>query len=154
MAEQLDTLGRGDCCGWFSGNYDPGRSVSVSGTVTAMQWVNPQGVVFVKGTDGNAWGFTMDPPNSMLRAGMNKNSLKVGDQVLVDGYLATGTGENCPAALPNSCSAFVNGALHASASTITGDDGRAIFVRSGAEELERKRLLEQQRKLELEQQGR
>lgn len=157
VTARLERLGRGDCCGTFSDNYHFGLQVSVTGTVTQLQWVNPQAVVFVKGSDGNNWGFTIAAPNAMLLAGMNKNSLKPGEPVLVFGYRATGTGENCPQGLPSSCATFGNGALHASASTIVSDDGqgRTIFDRAAAERLEVQRLQEQQRQLQIElQQGR
>lgn len=152
---RLDQLARGECCGRFSENYQ-GLQVTVSGTVTQMAWMNPLSVVFVKDGDGNDWGFTMAAPNSLLLAGMNKNSLKVGEQVLVYGYRATGTGQGCPQGLPTSCATLGNGALHASASTIVSDDGQArtIFDRAAAERLEAERLLEQQRELQLKvQQG-
>ena len=148
VAANLEALRRGECCGLFSGNYDPSRTVTVSGTVVAVQWLNPQSIVFVNGTDGNTWGFTMASPNTMIRAGMNKNSLRPGDQVLVNGYPAKGTAEACPGPLPNSCEKFDQGALHASATTIVGDDGRVIFDRLQGEQLEQRRLEEQQRQLE------
>jgi hypothetical protein len=147
---RLDQIARGECCGRFSDNYQ-GLQVTVSGTVTQMAWVNPLSVVFVKDRDGNDWGFTMAAPNSMLLGGLNKNSLKVGEEVLVYGFRATGTGQGCPQGLPTSCATLGNGALHASASTIVSDDGqgRTIFDRAAAERLEAERLLEQQRELQL-----
>lgn len=146
---RLDQLARGECCGRFSENYQ-GLPVTVSGTVTQVQWTNPQSVVFVKGSDGNDWGFTVAAPNSMLLGGLNKNLLRTGEQVLVYGYRASGTEDGCPKGLPNSCSTLGNGALHASASTIVSDDGqgRTIFDRAAAERLETERLLEQQRELQ------
>jgi hypothetical protein len=152
---RLDQIARGECCGRFSENYQ-GLQVTVSGTVTQMAWMNPLAVVFVMDRDGNNWGFTMAAPNSMLLGGMNKNSLKPGEEVLVYGYRATGTGQGCPQGLPTSCATLGNGALHASASTIVSDDGqaRSIFDRAAAERLEAERLLEQQRALQLKvQQG-
>jgi hypothetical protein len=151
VAARLERLARRECCGLFSANYQ-GLSVTVSGTVTQVQWMNPQAVVFVKGSDGENWGFTMAAPNSLLLGGLNKNSLKLGELVLVYGYRANGIEDGCPKGLPNSCPTLGNGALHASASTIVSDDGqgRTIFDRVAAERLEAERLLEQQRELQLQ----
>jgi hypothetical protein len=119
----------GGCCGMFSNNYDPSRPITIHGKVTMMQWSNPQALLIVDGTDGNKWGFTLASPNMMLRGGMNKNSVKLGEQVLISGVLAKGTVEACPAPLPNGCAALQNGALHASATVITGADGTTLFDR-------------------------
>lgn len=116
------------CCGFFSGNYDAARAVTIDGIITRVEWANPETVVYVNGSDGNVWGFTTAAPNAMIRAGMNKDAFKVGDRVLVYGYLAKGIGD-CPTRLPNACATLTNGAFHASASTITGSDGMVIFDR-------------------------
>lgn len=144
----IQRVWRGECCGPFSGNYDPGRPVTISGAVAAMEWLNPQTVVHVKGADGTVWGFTMLEPNRLLRAGMNRNTLRPGDRVLVNGYAATGIATGCPAPLPNSCATLGNDSRHASAATVTGDDGRTIFDRREIEQREYLRLLEQQQELE------
>jgi hypothetical protein len=121
------------CCGIFSRNYDVNRPVTVSGEVTQVSWINPQSVVYVKGNDGNLWGMTIAAPNAMIRVGMTKTSFKLGEQLLIDGFMAKGEGAPCPAALPNACAQFENGALHGSARTITSEDGRKIFDRGEAE---------------------
>jgi Family of unknown function (DUF6152) len=133
------------CCGMFSGNYDEGRPVTVAGTVSAVMWVNPQAVLFVDVGDGRNWGFTLAAPNQMVQFGMARTAIKVGEQVLVSGYLARGAGENCPGQLPNACETLLypamsklaeqrsTGALHASASVITAADGRILFDRLAME---------------------
>lgn len=133
------------CCGMWSGNYDENRPVTVVGTVTGMQWMNPQSVLFLDGTDGNTWAFTMAPPNALLRAGMTKATIKLGEQVRIDGFLAKGIGDTCPAQLPNACEripfppaskaaqATPAGALHANAKFIVFSDGTTIFDRMTVE---------------------
>lgn len=119
-----------ECCGTFTLNYDPERMVTVTGTVSTVLWQSPQSVLFVNGSDGNTWGFTLATPNVMLRNGVARDAFKKGDRVQITAYLATGVGEaRCPAPLPNACATLENGALHASASTITSDTGQAIFNR-------------------------
>jgi hypothetical protein len=91
VARQVQAVN--SCCGLFSGNYDPGRPVNVTGTVTRVELINPQSVVYVKGDDGRSWGFTLAAPNTMIRSGWNRTTLSPGQQVSVSGFLATGTGE-------------------------------------------------------------
>ena len=117
------------CCGFFSGNYDANKPVSLVGTVTAVQWVNPESVVYVDAVDGNKWAFTMAAPNYLVRNGMKRDAIKPGEQVRVDAFLATGAGTTCPAPLPTACSTLPNGALLASAKSITTADGRNLFDR-------------------------
>ena len=117
------------CCGMFSGNYDPFRPITVQGKVTQVVWANPETYVVIEGTDGNKWAFTVAAPNAMFRSGFTKDSLKLGEELMIGGFMAKGATENCPAALPNACATLQNGALHASASIITASDGKVLFDR-------------------------
>ena len=116
--------------GAFSDNYDRARTVTISGTVSAVQWVTPQSMLVVNGTDGNRWGFALAPPNQMLQIGLTRNSLKLGDEVVVRGYRATGKEDGCPRDLPTACETLANGALHAAAVTVASSDGTVIFDRA------------------------
>ena len=117
------------CCGFFSTNYDANKPISLQGTVTAVQWMNPETVVYVEAVDGNKWAFTLAAPNAMVRAGLRKDAIKPGEQVRVNAFLATGAGTTCPAPLPTACSTLPNGALLASARSITALDGRSLWDR-------------------------
>jgi hypothetical protein len=121
------------CCGPFSENYDPSRPVAISGTVAQMSWVNPQTSIIIEGFDGNRWGFTLVSPNTLLRSGVNRETFKPGDPILITGYMARGETLDCPAALPNACATLQNGALHGSATTITGSNGMVLFDRPAIE---------------------
>ena len=118
-----------ECCGTFTLNYDPTRMVTVSGSVKAMEWLNPMVILTVAGTDGSNWGFTLPPPNRLIRGGLTRTSFKPGEEVVVTGYLATGRDSNCPVMQPSACSTLPGGALHASASVIVSADGRTLFDR-------------------------
>jgi hypothetical protein len=115
--------------------------VTVIGTVTAVLLLNPQSILVVEGSDGNKWGFTLASPNATLRGGWSRTNMpKLGEQVIVSGYLATGVGEHCPTALANACPTLAAsvapaaaGALHASARSITTPDGRTLFDRLATE---------------------
>jgi hypothetical protein len=128
-AQAGSTQGVPGCCGRFSENYDPSRPIAISGTVAQMAWVNPQTFIIIEGSDGNRWGFTLVTPNTLIRSGVNRDTFKLGDQILITGYMARGETQNCPAALPNACATLENGALHGSASMITGSGGNVLFDR-------------------------
>jgi len=115
--------------GTFSGLYDPARSVTVRGKVVQAIWSNPLTLVIIEGSDGNRWGFTLPPPNALLLRGFNKDTFRLGEELVIGGFIAKGEIENCPAPLPNACATLQNGALHASASIVTASDGKVLFDR-------------------------
>ena len=57
---QASALPTGGCCGVHSDNYDPGRGVTVNGSIIQVEWSNPQTVVHLNGADGKVWGFTVE----------------------------------------------------------------------------------------------
>ncbi len=72
--------------------YDRQHTTTVQGTVTALEFINPHVQVRfdVKDNQGNIekWVGVTGPPNALRRAGMNRNTLKPGDQIAVDGHRA------------------------------------------------------------------
>jgi hypothetical protein len=72
-----------------SSNYDMTKSVSVKGTVTKFEFINPHSAIHLdaKGDNGSAeqWLIEADSPNNLARAGWNRESLKPGDQVTIIG---------------------------------------------------------------------
>ena len=112
--------------GMFSGFYST-RPVTVRGTIVQVMWTNPQTLLVIDGFDGNRWGFTLPPPNALLLRGFRKDTFKLGEELVVAGFIAKGETENCPTRLPNGCATLENGALHASASIITAGDGTVLF---------------------------
>lgn len=73
-------------------NYDRDHPVTVTGTVTAFEFVNPHVRVQVelKDADGNLveWTAESGPPQRLFRSGWNGKSLKAGDQITVTGWPA------------------------------------------------------------------
>src|SRR5581483_3215174 len=76
----------------FSAEYDSKKPVTLKGTVTKVDWTNPHVYFYVDVTDDGGkitnWGFEMGPPNGLQRAGWTRNTMKVGDVVVVEGTLA------------------------------------------------------------------
>lgn len=72
--------------------YNVTGTVTVSGTVTDFQFVNPHSIVKldVKDDQGatQAWQGELTSPNHLIRAGWTATSLKLGDQVTMSGYRA------------------------------------------------------------------
>jgi hypothetical protein len=76
----------------FAAEYDENKLVTVSGTVTEFEWINPHAWLYIDGKDANGtpgnWSFEMGAPGGLVRRGWKKSDLKKGDQVTVDGYAA------------------------------------------------------------------
>ena len=76
----------------FGGEFDANRPVLLKGSVVKVEWVNPHAWIHiaVKQPDGKTevWMVEGGSPNSLLRAGITKNSLPVGTEIVVDGYQA------------------------------------------------------------------
>jgi hypothetical protein len=76
----------------FSAEYDSKKSVTLKGIVTKVEWMNPHVYFYLDVTDeaGNIanWSLEMGPPNGLERSGWTRNTMKVGDEVVVEGTLA------------------------------------------------------------------
>jgi hypothetical protein len=76
----------------FIAQFDPSKAVKYSGAVTKVTWSNPHAffTIDVKGEDGAAvsWRVELGSPNTLIRYGWTRNTLKIGDVVTVEGYLA------------------------------------------------------------------
>ena len=76
----------------FSAEFDSNKPVSIKGTVTKMEWVNPHSWLHidVMQADGTVvpWMVEAGPPGALVRRGWTKESVKPGLEVLVEGYQA------------------------------------------------------------------
>ena len=74
----------------FSAEFDADRPMQLHGTVTKTEWINPHSWIHidVKGADGTvtSWAIECGAPNALIRRGLNKNSVPVGTELVVDGY--------------------------------------------------------------------
>jgi hypothetical protein len=87
----------------FAAEFDANKPVTLKGAVTRIEWANPHIWMYVdvKSDDGTvqAWQCEGGPPNTLTRNGWSKESLKVGDQVTIDGVLAKDGSKTCNARL-------------------------------------------------------
>ena len=69
--------------------FDFEQTVEVTGTVKEFQYTNPHSwlIVEVENEDGSVteWGFEAEGPSTLMRRGIGKNSLPVGEEVTVRG---------------------------------------------------------------------
>jgi len=101
----------------FGGEFDPNRPVLLKGPVTKIEWVNPHAWIHMEVTkpDGTTeeWMVEGGTPNTLLRRGITKESLKIGTQIVVDGYQTRD-----------------HSLLRANGRNITFPDGRKLFLGS------------------------
>jgi Family of unknown function (DUF6152) len=76
----------------FSAEYDSKKQVQLKGVVTKVEWMNPHVYFYLDVTDESGtvtnWALEMGPPNGLERSGWTRNTMKVGDEVTVEGTLA------------------------------------------------------------------
>jgi len=76
----------------FGGEFDPNRPVLLRGKVVKVEWVNPHAWIHVEvvNPDGTkkVWMVEGGSPNSLFRRGVNRDSMTVGTEIIVDGYQA------------------------------------------------------------------
>src|SRR6266852_2676546 len=71
----------------FTAEFDSNQPVTLRGTVTKVEWVNPHAWLHmdVKGEDGQVvnWSLELGAPNALFRRGWRTNSIASGVEVLV-----------------------------------------------------------------------
>jgi hypothetical protein len=76
----------------FASEFDEHQPVTLVGTLTKMEWVNPHGWITmdVAGKDGTIehWSIEAGNPNAMLRRGMRKTDFPAGVKITVEGFRA------------------------------------------------------------------
>lgn len=100
----------------FAAEFDFQKPVTLKGVVVLWEMINPHGwiTIDVRAEDGRTarWMVETSNPNGLMRLGWTKRSLKVGDEITVEGYLAK------------------DGSNTANAASVTLADGRKVFAGS------------------------
>jgi len=103
----------------FAAEYDAAKPVTLTGSVTKVEWMNPHARFYldVKDESGKVtnWEFELGSPNGLMRRGWTRHSMKEGDVITVQGSLAK------------------DGSNLANARTVKLADGRQLFAGSASE---------------------
>src|SRR3984885_13935809 len=98
----------------FAAEYDVNKPITLKGTLTKMEWVNPHGWIYinVKDENGNvqSWAVEFGAPTSLLKRGLRKTDFPEGIEVTVSGYRAK------------------NGTRTVNGSSVKLADGRTLFT--------------------------
>lgn len=76
----------------FAAEYDADKPIKVQGKVTKVEFINPHSWIHldVTGPDGKVINYACEtgPPNGLYRLGWTRSSVKMGDDVVIEGSLA------------------------------------------------------------------
>ena len=85
----------------FAAEFDANKPLKLTGTVSKVEWTNPHAWFYldVKDESGKVtnWGFELGSPNSLMRSGWNRNSMKNGDVITVEASRAKDGSNNANA---------------------------------------------------------
>jgi hypothetical protein len=82
----------------FGAEFDANRPILLKGKVTKVEWVNPHAWIHLaadeitlagapkRAGNGEEWMVEGGTPNTLLRRGIDRDSLKIGTDIIVDGY--------------------------------------------------------------------
>jgi hypothetical protein len=77
----------------FAAEFDGSKVVTFEGKVTKLEWTNPHAFFYIDVKDEKTgeihnWAAELNSPNSLMRLGWTRESLKIDDVVTVQGSLA------------------------------------------------------------------
>ncbi len=98
----------------FAADFDASKPVVLHGTVTKVDWMNPHVRFYMDVKDESGkwtdWDFELGSPNTLMRSGWTRNTLKIGDEITVKGCRAK------------------DSATQGNATTIQSSDGQALLL--------------------------
>ncbi|MGA3238149.1 MAG: DUF6152 family protein [Bryobacteraceae bacterium] len=75
----------------FAAEFDGTKPVRLVGKLTKIEWTNPHSYLYLDveiGGKVSNWGCESGAPGALSRRGFKKGDIKLGDTLVVDGYLA------------------------------------------------------------------
>ncbi len=104
----------------FAAEFDANKPVNLKGAVTKVEWLNPHVLLYLDVKDNTGavahWQCEGGAPNGLTRQGWSKNTLKPGDEIIIEGFRAKDATNTC------------------NSRTVKLPDGRKIFVGNAAED--------------------
>ena len=74
----------------FGAEFDPNKPVRLQGRIVKLEWVNPHAWIHLEAKlpDGTTevWMVEGGTPNTLIRRGLTRDTLKYGTEIIVDGY--------------------------------------------------------------------
>jgi hypothetical protein len=106
----------------FAAEFDANSPIELTGTVTKVEWANPHTFFYIDVTtpkgDIENWALEMGSPNGLMRRGWTRDSMKIGDVVMVTGSRAK------------------DGSTKGNARSVTLSTGKQLFAGSSQENAE------------------
>jgi hypothetical protein len=103
----------------FAAEFDANAPIELTGTVTKVDWANPHTYFYIDVTNAKGdvqnWALEMGSPNGLMRRGWTRDSMKIGDVVVVTGWRAK------------------DGATKGNARSVTLSTGKQLFAGSSQE---------------------
>ena len=100
----------------FAAEFDASQPITLKGIVTRIEWLNPHVWFYINVKDDSGtvtrWGLEMGAPHQLQARGWLRDTMKIGDEVTVQGSLAR------------------DGTKRANARTVTTSDGRKLGAAS------------------------
>lgn len=106
----------------FSAEFDANLPVRLGGPITRVEWINPHTWIHLNNTDPEStesqgpWMVEGGTPNTLLRRGINRDTLQLGEEIVVTGY--------------QSKDRLCEPTCRANGRDITFPDGRKLFMGS------------------------
>jgi V8-like Glu-specific endopeptidase len=76
----------------FTSEFDYNKTVTFTGVITKVEWINPHAYFYLEAKDRNgqvtAWTIESFPPAALRKAGMTRETMKIGDAVTIQAYPA------------------------------------------------------------------
>ncbi len=102
----------------FAAQFDRAKPVTLTGSVTKLDWINPHARIFMEAKDSSGkvvtWEVELGAPAMLLRSGWTRKAVKVGETITINGYLAK------------------DGSNVANAGSVTLADGKRVFAGSSS----------------------
>lgn len=76
----------------FTSEFDYTKTVTLTGVITKVEWINPHAYFYLEAKDRDgrvtAWTIESFPPAALRKAGMTRETMKIGDAVTIQAYPA------------------------------------------------------------------